>query len=428
MRVKIRSKIKYMVVFVCAVVLFALLAPSYVSAGSNSQVEAFVTRFYQLCLNRQPDQDGLNKWVGWLHDGSKTGADVAQGFIFSAEFTAKKYNNETFVTILYKAFFNRDPDPGGFDAWVSRLNKGTTRQSVLDGFTHSQEFLDLCSNYGILPFAGVKATTSSNNSSGGAITGTGTGFAAGNAVNFIIWGDDSAHDRPGGRVNGRTDINLFVHLNLDTHKAIIVSIPRDTWAPIPGHKSQKINGAHAIGGNDLAVRTFEQFTGMKLDFYAITDFDGFIPLINYLGGVTTTVEENIADGFSGCYLNAGTVTLDGNGALALCRARHGRVLYGGGAYAREHQAGMLIADLLVQKKGMVNSGNIGDFLGALSQFIWSNISIDQALRILPALLSMNREDITVTTFPSYIKNYGKASAIGYDEATKNAFFRNISMQ
>jgi hypothetical protein len=89
---------------------------------------------------------------------------------------------------------------------------------------------------------------------------------------------------------------------------------------------------------------------------------------------------------------------------------------------------MLIADLLIGKKGMVNSGNLGDFLGALSQFIWSNISIDQASRILPALLSMNREDITVTTFPSYIKNYGKASAIGYDEATKNAFFRNISMQ
>jgi LCP family protein required for cell wall assembly len=427
-KAKIRSKIKYLVVFVCVIVLVTLLAPSYASAGSNSQVEAFVTRFYQLCLDRQPDQDGLNKWVGVLLDGSKTGADVAQGFIFSAEFTAKNYNNETFVTILYKAFFNRDPDPGGFDAWVSRLNKGTTRQIVLDGFTHSQEFLDLCSSYGILPFAGVKATTTSNNSSGGTITGTGSGFAAGNAVNFIIWGDDSGMGRPGGRVNGRTDINLFVHLNLDTHKAVIVSIPRDTWAPIPGHSRQKINGAHAIGGNDLAVRTFEQFTGMKLDFYAITDFDGFIPLINYLGGVTTTVEENIADSFSGCYLNAGTVTLDGNGALALCRARHGRTLYGGGAYAREHQAGMLIADLLIGKKGMVNSGNLGDFLGALSQFIWSNISIDQASRILPALLSMNREDITVTTFPSYIKNYGKASAIGYDEATKNAFFRNISMQ
>jgi hypothetical protein len=89
---------------------------------------------------------------------------------------------------------------------------------------------------------------------------------------------------------------------------------------------------------------------------------------------------------------------------------------------------MLIADLLIQKKGMVNSSNIGDFLGSLSQFIWSNISIDQALRILPVLLSMNREDITVTTFPSYPKMFGKASAVGYNEAAKNAFFRNISMQ
>ena len=261
-----------------------------------------------------------------------------------------------------------------------------------------------------------------------AITTAATTTAAVNAVNFIIWGDDSGQGRPGGRVNGRTDMNLFVHLNLDTHKAIIVSIPRDSWAPIPGQSTQKINGAHAIGGNDLAVATFEQFTGIKLDFYVITDMDGFVPLIDSLGGVTTTVEENINDSYSGSYLNIGTHTLNGTQALALCRARHGRTLYGGGTYSREHQAGMLIADLLIQKRGMVNISNIGDVLKGLSQYVWSNISIDQALKILPTLLSINREDITVTTFPSYPKNFGAASAVGYDEATKDAFFSNIAVQ
>ena len=155
---------------------------------------------------------------------------------------------------------------------------------------------------------------------------------------------------------------MFVHLNLDTNKATITPIARDTWTSIPGHGNGKINGAHAIGGNDLAERTFEQFTGIPIDFYVITDFDGFVPLINSLGGVTVTVEENISDGFSDCYLTPGTWTINGDQALALCRARHGRSFYGGGAFAREYQAAMMLIDLLMQKKGIVNSCNPGDFL------------------------------------------------------------------
>jgi len=242
-------------------------------------------------------------------------------------------------------------------------------------------------------------------------------------VNFILWGDDSASDRPGGRVCGRTDTNILVHINLDTHKAYVVTIPRDTW-----FNGRKINGYHASKGHDGAVTAFEQFTGIKIDFYVITDFDGFVPLINYFGGVTTNVEENIADGFSGCYLNIGTHAIDGTKALALCRARYGRSLYGGGAYARERQAAMLMVDLLEQKKSMVNSGNLSSFLNDMSKYVWSNISLSQAARILPVLLSMNRNDITITTFDSWPQWFGKSSAVGYNEAAKNQFFQNIANQ
>ncbi len=427
---------QHLTIFLCITFILMIFSPPIINAGDNSQVEAFVTRFYQLCLERQPDQSGLNKWVTDLLSGNKTGADVAKGFVLSKEFIDKKYNNESFLSILYRAFFDRDPDPQGFNTWLTKLNSGTSREAVVDGFTHSQEFIELCADYAIIPYAGFKSSTSTSSqttystssSGGGAITGTSSGFSSGNKVNFIIWGDDCGLGRPGGRVNGRTDINLFVHLNLDTGKAIIVPIPRDTWTSIPGHKKGKINGAHAIGGNDLAIKTFEQFTGIKIDFYVITDFDGFIPLIDYLGGVTTTVEENIADGFSGCYLNKGTHTLNGTQALALCRARKGRTLYGGGAYAREHQAGMLLVDLLMQKRGMVNSGNLSSFLNSLSRFIWSNISIDQAARMLPVLLSMSYGDVSIQTFRSWPQYFGKASAVGYNEAEKNAFFANVAAQ
>lgn len=420
---KVLKKLKYLLVLVAVIVLVAVLSPNYLAAGDNSQVQAFVSRFYQQCLGRQPDQDGLNQWTAALLDGSKTGGDVAKGFIFSAEFTEQNYDNATFLTILYRAFFDREPDAGGFNTWLSRLNSGQSRETVLDGFLKSQEFSDLCAAYGIIPYAGASVPAATTSAVGGGVI-TGTGFSSGNKINFMIWGDDSASYRPGGRVSGRTDINIFVHLNLDTRKAYVVPIPRDTWASIPGHGSTKINGAHAIGGNDLAVRTFEQFTGMKIDFYAITDFDGFPALINHLGGVTTNVEENIADPFSNCYLGVGTHTLNGDQALALTRARKGRSLYGGGAYAREWQSSMLLVDLFEQKKSLL--ANPGGFLNTMQNFIWSNISMSQASRIFPVLMTMNRNDIVITKFDSWPQWFGNASAVGYNEAAKNQFFNNIS--
>jgi LCP family protein required for cell wall assembly len=418
---KIFSKTKYIFLGVLVAVLVITLFPTTITGGPEEQVQAFVTRFYEQCLERQPDPGGLSEWVGRLLNGSKTGADVAEGFVFSEEFKAKNHSDEVFVTILYKAFFNREPDPNGYSAWLERLAGGMSRKTVLDGFLKSKEFAQLCDDYGITPYSGAPASTAST-ASGYSSSGI-SGFHAGRKVNFIIWGDDSAYDRAGGRVSGRTDINIFVHMNLDTGKVYLVTIPRDTW-----FGGRKINGYHASGGNDYAVSKFEQFTGAKIDFYIITDFDGFKPLIDYFGGVDTTVEENIADGFSGCYLGVGTHHINGVQALALARARHGRSLYGGGAYSRERQSAMLIADLMLQKRSMVNSGNLSNFLNTMGQYVWTNVSLSQAAQILPVVLSMGREDITITTFNSWPQWFGKSSAVGYNEVEKNQFFQNILNQ
>jgi hypothetical protein len=115
-------------------------------------VEAFVTRFYQLCLDRNPDQPGLDGWTDKLLSQIKTGAEVANGFIYSPEFLEKNTSNEEYLTILYKAFFNRDPDPAGFSTWMSELNAGKDRGYVLDGFLYSKEFAELCQAYGINPY------------------------------------------------------------------------------------------------------------------------------------------------------------------------------------------------------------------------------------------------------------------------------------
>ena len=122
-----------------------------ITPDQKQAVEDFVTRFYQLCLNRNPDAAGLQGWTNDLLNQIQTGADVANGFIYSPEFINKNTTNDEYLTILYKAFFNRDADQAGWDVWIAELNSGKDRGYVLNGFLGSQEFINLCEDYGINP-------------------------------------------------------------------------------------------------------------------------------------------------------------------------------------------------------------------------------------------------------------------------------------
>jgi len=112
-------------------------------------IEDFVTRFYVQCLDREPDQDGLDYWVNKLESGEMTGADVAEGFVFSTEFTGLGLSDEDYLEVLYRAFFDRDPDTQGLNYWLGELNDGTSRLVVLAGFVNADEFGTMCDNYGI---------------------------------------------------------------------------------------------------------------------------------------------------------------------------------------------------------------------------------------------------------------------------------------
>ena len=72
MKAKILTKTRYLLVFVLIAVIALTVFPTVVDGGSAEQVQAFVTRFYEQCLNRPPDQGGLDEWVSRLLNGSKT--------------------------------------------------------------------------------------------------------------------------------------------------------------------------------------------------------------------------------------------------------------------------------------------------------------------------------------------------------------------
>jgi hypothetical protein len=108
-----------------------------------------VERFYLHVLRRAPDQTGMDTWTNALLDRAMSGADLARAFVLSSEFGDSNTTNDDFLTIIYRAFFDRVPDADGYNVWLSALNNGLPRVEMLDGFIRSREFAELCDRYGI---------------------------------------------------------------------------------------------------------------------------------------------------------------------------------------------------------------------------------------------------------------------------------------
>ena len=119
------------------------------ACGKQDNVTLFVIRLYDTCLDRKPDADGLKAWTEalWAHD--QTGRVVAGRFLTSPEFVGNNYSDEEFLTHLYRAFLDREPDTRGMQSWLRTLKSGVSRQGAIDGFAGSDEFTKICLKYGI---------------------------------------------------------------------------------------------------------------------------------------------------------------------------------------------------------------------------------------------------------------------------------------
>lgn len=116
----------------------------------EQQVKAFVTRLYELILNRKPDAEGLRTWAESLMSGEHTGAEVVYGFVMSKEFQLRDFSNEEFVEILYQTCLGRPSDSEGRNTWTNCLEYGLTKEYVLRGFVLSIEFTQICEGYDII--------------------------------------------------------------------------------------------------------------------------------------------------------------------------------------------------------------------------------------------------------------------------------------
>ncbi|MDT9694989.1 LCP family protein [Streptomyces sp. P17] len=121
----------------------------------------------------------------------------------------------------------------------------------------------------------------------------------------------------------RSDTLMLVHLSGDERAVHLMSIPRDSWVPIPGHGSAKINAAFSWGGPPLMIQTVEQLVGTRVDHFGVIDWQGFRALTDAVGGVSVTVPADSYDPVRQRHFTAGTQVMRGEEALAYVGQRKG---------------------------------------------------------------------------------------------------------
>lgn len=115
----------------------------------NQGIYNYIARLYNIVLGRSYDEHGMSGWYDTLITQKNNGAQVAYGFFFSPEYDSKYTSNATYLHDLYKSIFDREPDESGYNGWMSRLEAGVPRVNILKGFVDSEEFNNLCNQFGI---------------------------------------------------------------------------------------------------------------------------------------------------------------------------------------------------------------------------------------------------------------------------------------
>jgi len=141
---------------------------------------------------------------------------------------------------------------------------------------------------------------------------------------YLLAGSDSRADGTigaDGTTGARTDTIMVLHVPTSGPPALI-SLPRDSYVPIPGHGSNKLNASFSWGGAPLLVRTVEALTGLTIDHYVEIGFSGVEQVVTAVGGVQLCLDYNVADPDSGLNWKAGCRLADGPTALSFARMRY----------------------------------------------------------------------------------------------------------
>jgi LCP family protein required for cell wall assembly len=219
-------------------------------------------------------------------------------------------------------------------------------------------------------------------------------------LTLLLLGVDRREDEP-----SRTDTMILVWVDPVAKQAAMLAIPRDLKVIVPGYGVHKINAAYAIGeaeqvpggGPALTIQTIEANFGIRVDHFAQVDFQGFVRLVDLVGGVTIDVPYPIKDDaypaannqYTRVYFAPGWQHMDGERALQYTRTRHAD----GDAQRAARQQQLLLA--LRQKASLLDLlPQASEILATLSDSVRTDLSPEQAIKLARLATEIPRESIT----------------------------------
>jgi LCP family protein required for cell wall assembly len=258
--------------------------------------------------------------------------------------------------------------------------------------------------------------------------------AAGAGQNWLITGSDSragltrAQKRQlhtGSDAGHRSDTILILHIPSNGGRAVLISLPRDSYVNIPGFGQNKINAAYSFGGPKLLAKTVQENTGLRIEHYIGIGFGGLVNVVDAVGGVRMCLPTPIHDPAAGLNLKAGCQTLDGAEALGYVRTRHA---FANQDLQREQNQRLFLRALL---RKMTSPGTLlNPFASVPAAFGAAGaVKVDKGTHLYQLLqLALALRNPQTTTVPIANANYLTAagSAVLWDNARANRLFRYLN--
>lgn len=234
-----------------------------------------------------------------------------------------------------------------------------------------------------------------------------------NVMNIYISGIDTY-----GSIStvSRSDVNIIMTVNMDTHKVLLTTTPRDSYVQIPdggGNQYDKLTHA-GIYGVETSMKTLENLYGIDINYYARINFTSFLKLIDLLGGVEVYNDQAFsAKGFD---FPVGNITLNSEKALRFVRERYS--LTNGDADRGRNQQKVITA--IINKLASVDSvANFSNIVSGLQNSIQTNMSLETIMQLANNQLStgnpftVTSQDVTGTGSTGQLVSYAMPNASLY---------------
>lgn len=171
----------------------------------------------------------------------------------------------------------------------------------------------------------------------------------------------------------RSDVNIIMTVNMNTHKILLTTTPRDAYVKIPGGgENQYDKLTHAgIYGVETSEQTLEDLYGIKIDYYARINFTSFLKLIDQLGGVTVHNDQAFTQGKFD--FPVGDIQMNSEQALGFVRERYN---LDGGDNDRGKNQEKVISAILNKLASLKSVSNFTSVVNNLQDSVQTNMSLN----------------------------------------------------